>query len=123
MCNDAVYESHAEDDSVYAGMLRSCPELALHSGDEYMATLLQYISDEPDSLARPELADVETIFVLCGYGQSRSIPYYIYMSPKADEKQIDQLCTYKPRYETLMSRDSSEMQVEKLVLTDMLHGS
>lgn len=47
-----------------------------------MATLLQQISDEPDALKRPELADLETIFVVCGYGQSRSIPYYIYLSPK-----------------------------------------
>ena len=86
MCADALLESHVENDSTFAGMLRSCPDFALHNVDEYMATLLQYISDEPDSLARPELADIETIFVLCGYGQSRSIPYYIYMSPKADEK-------------------------------------
>ena len=61
---------------------------------------------------------------MCGYGQSRSIPYYITFSPKVKDQKggVSKVCNYLPRYETLMSRDSTEMQVEKLVLADLLHG-
>lgn len=33
------------------------------------------------------------------------------------------MCEYAPRYETLMSRDTPEMQVEKLVMADLLHSN
>ena len=118
-----MFESHADDQTIFEGMMRTCPDIALHSVDEYIATILQWLSDEPDALQRRELADLNTVFVICGYGQSRSIPYYIYLSPKANEKQVSHVTNYLPIYETIMSKDTTEMQVEKLVLTDLLHSN
>ena len=81
------------------------------------------MADEPDTLRHETLSDLYTIFVVCGYGQSRSIPYYIYLSPKVKENKIEDVTNYLPTYETIMSKDSPEMQIEKLVLTDLIHGN
>ena len=123
LIGSAFYEAHDSNVTVHEGALRSQPEFLLHSVDEYMATLIQQISDEPTVFERDSLSDLQTIFVVCGYGQSRSIPYYIYLSPKVKENKIDKVCDYLPRYETLMSKDSAEMQTEKLVMTDLIHGN
>ena len=64
-----------------------------------MASLIQQISYRGDN---------ETIFVVCGYGQSRSIPYYIYLSPKVKEGRIEEVCRYRERYETILSKDTAE---------------
>ena len=69
------------------------------------------------------LQDLNTVFVVCGYGQSRSIPYYIYLSPKVKANRLDTVADYLPTYETLMSKDTPEQQVEKLVLADLIHGN
>ena len=64
----AMLHSHSEDSSLYEGTLWTNPDTLLHSTDEYMASLIQQVSDEPDSLCREDLADLQTIFVVCGYG-------------------------------------------------------
>ena len=116
MSEATMLKSHQDNVSMHEAALRTYPDFLLHNTDEYMATLLQQLSDEPTD-------DLQTIFVVCGYGQSRSIPYYIYMSPKVMENRIDHVCDYLPRYQTIMSKDTTEMQVEKLVLTDLIHGN
>ena len=45
------------------------------------------------------------------------------MSPKVKENKIDQVCDFLPKYESLISKDTAEMQVEKLVLTDLMHSN
>ena len=109
MLGQSLSYAHAENESVHEGTLRTNPHFLLHSHDQYMAAILQSLSDEPDAFDRPELADMETVFVVCGYGQSRSIPHYIYQSPKVKENKLSEVCDFLPRYQTLMSRDTAEM--------------
>ena len=66
-----------------------------------MATLIQEIAEQ-----RP---DMKTIFVVCGYGQSRSIPHYIYFSPKVKDGQIDKVANYKPIYSSIVSTDTPQL--------------
>ena len=60
--------------------------------------------------------------MVCGYGQSRSIPHYLYFSPKVKEGMLGSVADYKPVYRSLVSTDSPQIQTDKLVLTDILHG-
>lgn len=71
--------------------------------------MLQQLSDQPDSFKNKGIDDLQTIFVVCGFAQSRSIPYYIYLSPKVKENRLDKVASYLPTYETIMSKDSPEM--------------
>ena len=66
--------AHTDGTSVFDATLKLFPDLALHHSDEYMASLLQEVQTQ-----HPE---VQTIMVVCGYGQSRTVPYYLSMSPK-----------------------------------------
>ena len=88
-----------------------------------MASLLQLVADFPERLKPKGVDNLQTVFVVCGYGQSRSIPHYIYLSPKVQEHRLDKVAEYLPTYETILSKDSPEMQVEKLLLTDLIHGN
>ena len=114
--------SHTKDITAYDSALNYiCPDLLLHHNDEYMASLIHYLANRQDEL-RSDIS-VQTLFVVCGYGQSRSIPHYLSMSPRVKEGGPAQVTEYAPVYETIMSKDSPEIQVEKLVLADLLHGS
>ena len=53
-----MYVSHANNVSIHEGTLKTNPDFILHNIDEYMATLLQHVCDEPDSFQRVELADL-----------------------------------------------------------------
>ena len=90
MIKDAMFGAHRYDTSNHEAMLENHPDFILHNTDEYMATLIQEVADQ-----RP---DVSTIFVVCGYGQSRSIPHYLYFSPKVKEGKLDAVAEYKPVY-------------------------
>ena len=48
-CDEAMFVSHENNVSVHEGTLKTNPDFVLHNTDEYMATLLQHLSDEPDS--------------------------------------------------------------------------
>jgi hypothetical protein len=63
--------SHAfsNDCSLYEAALLACPELLLGLSDEYMAAMINKASEK-----------YRNIMVICGYGQTRSIPYYLYFS-------------------------------------------
>ena len=47
--DQAMYVSHANNVSIHEGTLKTNPDFVLHNIDEYMATLLQHVCDEPDS--------------------------------------------------------------------------
>jgi hypothetical protein len=63
------------------------------------------------------------IMVICGYGQTRSIPYYLYYSEQANsENNIQEVCKFKPPFESLIRKDNPETQIDKLVIIDQLLG-
>jgi len=74
MLSETIKLAHAEGTTNFDAALKLYPDLLLHYSDEYMATVIQELQ-----LQRPEL---ENIFVVCGYGQSRTVPHYLFMSPK-----------------------------------------
>ena len=103
--------AHYEDLTCYEATLRLYPDFLLHHSDEYMASLIQEIQ-----LQRPE---IQNIFVVCGHAQSRSIPYYLFMSPKLNGEfhpdsednfvkysGLEKVTRHLPRYESKISRDS-----------------
>jgi hypothetical protein len=69
-------EMHKE--SLFDSALEVCPDLVLHHSDEYMATLINNLSIEQGH---------RNIFVICGYGQSKSIPFHLYHNPRAFQIQ------------------------------------
>lgn len=74
-----VYEASGNVDTLYDGALAACPDLVLHHSDEYMACLVNELSRQGHN----------NIFVLCGYGQSRTIPYHLYYNPRAFNSNDD----------------------------------
>lgn len=64
-----------------------------------MATLINNIASE----------DAQTIFIVCGYGQSRTIPHYLYMSELAKREQMSSVTAYPQVYSSLMSKDTPEL--------------
>lgn len=62
------YTSFQDESTAFEACLKQFPDVALHFNDEYMAALINSVLDN---------SDVETLFVVCGVGQSRSIPHYL----------------------------------------------
>ena len=61
-----------------------------------MATLINKLSEK-----------FSNIMVVCGYAQTRTIPYYMYYSPKANAvKNLDKVMRYKKVYENIVRRDT-----------------
>ena len=62
----------------------------------------------------------KNIMVICGYGQSRSIPYYLYYSKHVNHtgNNLNQVIKYKKVYENLVRRDNEEMLIDKLMIFD-----
>lgn len=69
----AVYRSYSEDMNLNEAALLECPEIVLGLSDEYMAGMINTLSEKN-----------RNIMVICGYGQTRSIPYYLYFSKQAN---------------------------------------
>jgi hypothetical protein len=50
---EICFNAHKHDTSGYQAAIRNvCPELPLHSQDEYMSSLIKYIADNQDDLVR-----------------------------------------------------------------------
>jgi len=70
---EIAYYNHVDtNDCLYETALNRFPDLVLHHSDEYMAALINRIS----------LQGKKNIFVLCGYGQTSTIPYHLYHNPR-----------------------------------------
>ena len=110
----ALFTAHRKEISTFEAALEHIPDYLLHKSDEYMAALINKLTTEDPSL--------QTIFVVCGYGQSRTIPYYLYYSPKVLGGKLGEVADYKKVYSSLMSSDTPQIQMEKLVLTDLIHS-
>ena len=93
-----LFIAHRKEISAFDAALEHIPDYLLYKSDEYMASLIEKVTDEDPAL--------QTIFVVCGYGQSRTIPYYLYYSPKVIDGKIGQVVDYKKVYSTLMSTDT-----------------
>ena len=68
-----VFGAHLDSTSLYESALHVCPDVLLHHSDEYMASLINHLS----------INGKQNIFVVCGYGQSRTIPFHLYHNPRA----------------------------------------
>lgn len=64
-------------------------------------------------------SDAQTLFVLCGTGQSKSIPHYLYESPKNLHSVTQDL----PVYESILRKDMPEQQVDKLCIAEIMFGA
>lgn len=58
---EIVYNSHLDSDchNLYESALKVCPDVLLHHSDEYMAGLINKLSQDQGK---------KNIFVICGYG-------------------------------------------------------
>ena len=63
--------------------------------------------------------DVGTVFVLCGAGQSRSLPHYLAASELSLEKTITAPIDFKA-FESLIQKDSPQITTDKLALVDIM---
>eukprot|EP00347_Sterkiella_histriomuscorum_P014480 403360714 len=107
----SLYYSYQKDENMYHSSLQICPDIMLGHSDEYMGALVNKLSEF-----------YSNIMVLCGYGQSRSIPHYMYYSKRANVvgNNLDQIIRYKPVYENLVRKDNQEMTVDKLHILDSI---
>jgi hypothetical protein len=87
-----------------------CPDIVLHHSDEYIAGLINKLSFEH-----------QNIFVVCGYGQSRTIPYHLYYNPRVFlHDGLKRIVSQLPTYETLLRKDTPEISVDKMALIDLI---
>ena len=106
------YRTFADDCSPYEAALKEVPDLVLGLSDEYLAAMIYKASET-----------YKNIMVICGYGQTRSIPHYLYYNQQANqEDNMKEVASYKPVFETLIRRDNPETQLDKLVIVDNLLG-
>jgi pheromone shutdown protein TraB len=112
---EAIFEkvchrSFMDDIPMVEAALIEHPEMLLGLTDEYMGAMLGKLSETKSN-----------IMVICGYGQTRSIPHYLYYSQEANSAHpISQTASYKPIYETIMRKDTAEISLDKLVILDLM---
>ena len=87
--------AHREGQSCFEACLSEFPDFALHLTDEYMATLIESVCHNDN---------LQTLFVVCGSGQSQTIPHYMAHTPKI----LSQTANYAPIYQSLLSKDTPE---------------
>ena len=72
---EIAFNSADYDDSFFQSALHTVPDLILHHSDEFLAGLINLLSESK-----------RNIFVICGLGQSKSIPYHLYFNPRAFDR-------------------------------------
>ena len=58
MLVQSLFGSHDQDVSMHESTLASYPDFLLHNVDEYMASLIQEVSDRPHVLKNGEISDL-----------------------------------------------------------------
>ncbi|CDW83262.1 UNKNOWN [Stylonychia lemnae] len=108
---NTTFKSFQDDISLYQAALLECPDFLLSNTDEYMAALINKFSEQ-----------YKNIMVICGYGQSRSIPYYLYYSQKVNKvgNNLNEIVKYKNVYENIVRQDNEEMLIDKLLIFDSI---
>jgi hypothetical protein len=102
-------------DKMSEAALEVCPDLVLHHSDEYLACMINHLSQSH-----------RNIFVVCGRGQSKSIPYHLYYNPRAFQS-IDQIApevtNYSEAFGTILRKDTPEIMIDKLSMVNLIMGS
>lgn len=103
MLSAVIQLSHTDGTSCYDAVLKLFPDLVLHFTDEYLAAIVQEV--------QMQIPEVQTIFVVCGHGQSRTIPHYLFMSPKFNGEieattALESITALKPVYSSVMATDT-----------------
>jgi hypothetical protein len=97
---------------MYEAALGVCPDILLHHSDEYLAALINKLS---------ESGKHKDIFVVCGYGQSRTIPFHLYHNPRVfQDDALSLVSKFNDPFETLVRRDSPEIIADKLAIVDQM---
>ena len=95
--------------SYYEAALETHPDLVLQHSDLYMSSLINTLS----------LQGKKNIFVLCGYGQSRTIPYHLYYNPLMfQNNSFNEVTKYNKPFKTLIREDTPEIMIDKLCIVD-----
>lgn len=110
-CFEAIaYRAFTDGSPFYEAALLECPDLILSLSDEYMAAVVNKLSETH-----------RNIMVICGFGQTRSIPHYLYYSDQANAKNsVGEVARHRKVYENLLRKDNPEMQTDKLVIIDQI---
>ncbi|CAI2363835.1 unnamed protein product [Moneuplotes crassus] len=110
-CSDVILDPKIYPQKPYFGAVHRCPDIMFHYGDRYMASLLKSVINR-----NPEIG---TIAVLCGYGQTKSIPTYMDFSEATlyDNLSVSDTKTHK----YFGKVDSIHSMVEKQVILDHLY--
>lgn len=94
-----AYTTYYDNVTMYDACMQVAPDILLHHTDEYMAAMISKMSESYDN-----------IFVLCGIGQTRSIPHYLYFSQKSfGLNNVEEVTKYAPTYESIVRKDNSEI--------------
>ena len=112
--SDIVYDSSSNFTDYFEAALRVCPDVLLHHSDEYLAALVNTLSQRGKKY----------IFVVCGYGQSRTVPYHLYYNPRVfQDGSIDIVTRYNRPFGTLIRSDTPQVMVDKLAIIDQILNS
>ena len=105
-----AFRSFMDDVSMMEAALIECPDIMLGLSDEYMASLLNRLSENHSN-----------IVTVCGYGQTRSIPHYLRFSKQANSpNSVQEVARHREVYQNIVRKDNPEMQVDKLAIIDQL---
>ena len=111
---EIAFKAHQPDfETMYDAALDVCPDLLLHHSDEYLAGLINKLSIDRKH---------KNIFVICGYGQSRTVPYHLYYNPRVfnTDTGFDTIVKHLPPFETLIRKDNPQIQIDKLAIIDQI---
>ena len=108
-----AYRAYLEDVTMAEGALIEAPDLLLAESDQYMASVIGRVAENH-----------RNIMVLCGYGQTRTLPYYLYYSQKVNSSNcLEQVTKYSPVYSNIVRQDNQELTVDKLVILDSIYNN
>lgn len=112
---EEVSRTSHKHDSMTEAALEVCPDFILHHSDEYLACLINHLSQSH-----------QNIFVVCGRGQSKSIPYHLYYNPRAFQsiEQIEpEVTDFSDVFGTILRKDTPEIMMDKLSMVNLIMGS
>ena len=74
-CQDIILDPEISTLTPYFGAIHRYPDIMLHYNDRYTAALINHITKE--------YSEFKNIAVICGHGQTKSIPTYLQFSTKS----------------------------------------
>jgi pheromone shutdown protein TraB len=108
-----AFRSFSDDITMSEAALIECPDILLTLSDEYMAAMVNKLSEK-----------YRNLMIITGFGQTRSLPHYLYFSRSSNTlNNVSEVAGRKPVYETIVRTDSPEMLLDKLVIVDQILSS